>query len=62
MNRNNLSEQKIVLEKILKDFKIAHFINQNFVLYGDWNYAKYRDIFDRNNKNSIIIDKSKIQQ
>lgn len=37
------------MEKILRDFTIAHFINQNFVLYGDWAcFDGYRDVFVRN--------------
>jgi hypothetical protein len=33
-----LTEQgeKIIKEKVLQIFTISHFINQNFVLYGDW--------------------------
>jgi hypothetical protein len=36
MNPDDKDEERVVVEKILKDFNIAHFVNQNFVLYGDW--------------------------
>ena len=32
--------EKVVKEKILTNFTISHFINQNFVLYGDWEDRK----------------------
>ena len=48
MNPENPQEEFTVLNKILKDFTIAHFINQNFVLYGDWDYLSYKDIFALN--------------
>ena len=38
---NNEIEEKIVFEDILKNFEISHLINQNFVLYGDWNLDHY---------------------
>ncbi len=45
MNPNNKAEEQVVLEKILRDFTIAHFVNQNFVLYGDWAcYESYREV------------------
>lgn len=28
--------ERTVKEKVLTNFTISHFINQNFVLYGDW--------------------------
>jgi hypothetical protein len=28
--------EEVVREKMLINFAISHFINQNFVLYGDW--------------------------
>jgi len=32
--------EKTVKEKVLINFTISHFINQNFVLYGDWEERK----------------------
>lgn len=32
--------EKLVREKLLLNFTISHFINQNFVLYGDWEERK----------------------